>query len=177
MPSLFEMPHAPDELLKFVGDFNQIAEIEPIEYAEGSRRGTRALLVRNAAGLDFTVLVDRGLGIDECRYRGIPLAFRTPVGPVHPAFFSDKGTDWLKTWPGGFLAPCGLTYLGAPRVDQGTPLGLHGRVGAIPAEHIQHDLKWNVEGAGHLCPPRRGTRVRIVRGACVPPPRDRRSGE
>ena len=150
MPVLFGKSYTREELLKCVGDVKQVAGIEPIEYTEGSRRGCRALLVRNAAGLDLTVLVDRGLGIDECHYRGIPLAFRTPVGPVHPAFFSDKGRDWLKTWPGGLLAPCGLTYLGAPCVDGGVQLGLHGRVGAIPAENVQHGIQWDTDGNARL---------------------------
>jgi len=40
------------------------------------------------------------------------------------------------------VATCGMTYAGAPCVDEGQALGLHGRIGHIPASNVWADGAW-----------------------------------
>jgi hypothetical protein len=40
------------------------------------------------------------------------------------------------------VATCGLTYAGAPTVDQGESLGLHGRIDHLPAANVWADGGW-----------------------------------
>jgi len=85
------------------------------------------------------------MSLTDVSFEGIPLAFKNPMGSVHPAFFSDRGLDWLRTWPGGFCTPCGLTHLGEPCTDEGEKLGLHGRVSGIPAREVFFGGQWTDE--------------------------------
>ncbi len=130
------------EILRRVGDIHQLAQVEPFELVDGSARGVRAVRIRTAAGLDFVVVPDRGMAITELNFRGIPIAFMTGVGVAHPAYSEPQGLGWLRTWPGGFLTPCGLTQVGSPGEDAGELLGLHGRVAGTPAREVRWGGDW-----------------------------------
>ena len=95
-------------------------------------RGCRTVRLYNAAGLDFDVLAERGLGIGRLAYRGVPLSWISPVGVAHPAYLESQPLAWLRNWPGGFLTPCGLTQVGSPDVEDGQPIG-HPRPDRQPA--------------------------------------------
>ena len=107
------------ELLRRVGDMHQIAGAQPFEFTDGRARGVRAVRLHNAVGLAFDVILDRGMGIGELAFGGIPLAYRTTNDFAHPAFAEPGGTGWLRTWPAGFLTTCGLTQAGSPCSDNG----------------------------------------------------------
>jgi hypothetical protein len=130
------------EILRRVGDIRQLAGAEPFEMVDGPARGVRAVRLRNATGLDLVVLTDRGMAIGELQYKGIPLAFLNGVGVAHPAFSEPEEKGWLRTWPGGFLTPCGLTQVGSPSQDDGEELGLHGRVAGLPAREVHWGGEW-----------------------------------
>ena len=130
------------EILRRVGDIRQLARVEPVELVDGSERGVRAVRMRNAGGLELLVVTDRGMAITDLSYQGVPLAFLTAVGTAHPAFTEQPGLGWLRTWPGGFLTPCGLTQVGSPCEDQGESLGLHGRVAGTPAREVRWGGEW-----------------------------------
>lgn len=144
MPTLWGSFYTRSDLHARTADRRQLADVRPFEFADGAERGVRALRVRNAAGLDFTVLADRGLGLYELSFDGVPLGFLTQVGVTHPAYAEPSGFGWLRTWPGGFLTPCGLTQVGSPTVDNGEELGIHGRLSNLPAQQLQ----WNVADDG-----------------------------
>ncbi len=91
--------------------------IRPVTLADGPERGVRAADVRTGDGLNFTVLLDRGMDIGPAEYRGIPLAWISPTGPISPAFYDPRGIGWLRTFHGGLLTTCGLTQTGVPNVD------------------------------------------------------------
>ena len=114
MAVLWGKNYTRSEILQRVGDIRQIARAEPVELMEGSERGVRAVRLSNAAGIDLVVLTDRGMSISDLSFQGIPLAFMTGLGAVHPAFTEPEGIGWLRTWPGGFLTICGLTQVGSP---------------------------------------------------------------
>ncbi len=131
------------EVLRRVGDIRQLALAEPFELADGPARGVRAVRLRNAAGLDMVVVPDRGMAITDLLFQGVPLAFINGVGVAHPAYGEPEGTGWLRTWPGGFLTPCGLTQVGSPCQDGSEALGLHGRVAGIPAREVRWGGEWD----------------------------------
>ncbi|HEX9012029.1 MAG TPA: aldose 1-epimerase family protein, partial [Anaerolineaceae bacterium] len=109
--------------------------------------GVRGARLVNAAGLDLTCLTERGMALTHLRYRGVPLGYISDVGAVHPAYSEHAGTGWLRTWPVGFLTPCGLTQIGTPCEDQGEQLGLHGRAASIPAREVSWGTEWDDDNA------------------------------
>jgi hypothetical protein len=123
-------------------DLRHLADIHPFELSDGPERGVRCLCVRNAAGLDFTILADRGMGLYDAQYQGVPLAFISSVGVTHPAYAEQPSFGWLRTWPGGFLTPCGLTQVGSPCSDNGEELGLHGRLSNLAAQQLKWGANW-----------------------------------
>jgi hypothetical protein len=143
MAKLWGREYSRAELLRRVGDISQVASAQPVELVDGNQRGCRCVNLRNAAGLDFSVVTERGMAITDLRFQGVPLAFLTPVGSVHPAYGGDlRGLDFLRTWPGGFLTPCGLTQVGSPVRDGGEELGLHGWLAGIPARNVAWGGEW-----------------------------------
>jgi hypothetical protein len=114
MAQLFGRERTREALLARIGDLSQVAGVQVVEYADGNARGVRAAQVRTGGGLEFAVLLDRGMDIGPASYRGMPLAWISPAGFAHPAHFEPEGLGWLRTFGGGLLTGCGLTYLGAP---------------------------------------------------------------
>jgi len=142
MPVLGGKTMTKRELLNRVGDLSQIAGIRLMTLADGYEAGVRIADVRTGSGLRFQVSLDRGMDISMADYRGTALAFRTPQGDVHPARFDPRGLGWLRTFPGGLLTGCGMTYLGAPCVDEGVELGLHGRLSHLCASDLCVSERW-----------------------------------
>lgn len=135
------------ELLRRVGDIRQLASVEPFELVDGAQRGVRAVRMRNAAGLDLTVVTDRGMAITDLSFQGVPIPFLTGVGVAHPSFSEVQGSGWLRTWPGGFQTPCGLNQVGSPSSEpaagvEGELLAMHGRVASIPAREVSFGGEW-----------------------------------
>lgn len=136
------------ELSERVGRIEQLAEIRPVVVDDGTGRGLRALDVTTGGGLAFRVLVDRALDVSVCSYRGLPVAWSSPVGEVHPAYYEPEGLGWLRSFQGGLFVTCGLDHFGAPSEDAGERLGLHGRVGHLPARAVCSHASW--EGDEYL---------------------------
>jgi hypothetical protein len=128
MAYLYDRDWTRQELLQHVGHMDQVAGIKLLEVTDGIERGNRLLRVWTGSGLDFDVLPDRALDISACCYKGIPLAWASPTGAVHPAFYEPGGLGWLRSFQGGLLVTCGLDQFGPPCSDAGEELGLHGRV-------------------------------------------------
>ena len=148
MPTLWHQPYTRSDLQRHVMDLCHLADIRPFELSDGPERGVRALRVRNAAGLDFTLLTDRGMGLYDVQFRGVPLAFVSSVGVTHPAYAEQPGFGWLRTWPGGFLTSCGLTQVGSPCHDNGEELGIHGRLSNLSAQQVKWGTDWENDRYG-----------------------------
>lgn len=134
-------------LLERVGRLSQLGGISSFLHADGRAKGVSTLRVRTARGLEFWVVPDRGMDIFECTWRGRSLCWHSPVGMVHPAYSSNHGLEWLKTFAGGLLSTCGLTAAGAPSIDEGQSVGLHGSISNTPAEAV----KWSEQWMDHDC--------------------------
>lgn len=123
---------------KYIGHHSQISGVEEHRLVGGKGDGLRLLEVRNGQGLHFTVSVDRGADISRLFFKGDNYGFFAPSGYVAPAYYDDKGTGFLKSFTAGFLTTCGLTNVGAPSVDEGEELPLHGTVNHTPAEQVHY---------------------------------------
>ncbi len=128
------------ELRARVGDMSQVAGALPITYEDGKARGTRAVEVRNGSGLRFVVMLDRGMDISYAEYKGVPFSYISKTGVVSPSYYDEK--DFLRSFTAGLLTTCGLTYMGGACVDEGQELGLHGRIGNIPAYDVSVKQEW-----------------------------------
>lgn len=142
MAILFGKEFTRNELMKRIGDISQVAGAKQVELKSGKAKGVSAIDVKTGTGFQFTVLPDRGMNIAWAEYKGIPLAFISKTGIVSPAFYEPEGVEWLRSFFAGLLTTCGLTHFGAPCVDQGESLGLHGRISNIPADDVNICNEW-----------------------------------
>ncbi len=133
------------ELERRIGSLRQLGGTRHVELAEGRAKGVAAIEVATGSGLDFTVLPDRGLDIESCSFKGLNLVYLTPSGIAHPAFHDPAGFEWLRTFSGGLLTTCGLTYFGDPGRDGEEELGLHGRYASLPALRVCDLSRWQGE--------------------------------
>ena len=140
MPLLYGKNYTKTEILKRVGDISQIASATRFEYTDGKAKGTAAVEIKNGSGLRFVVLTGRGMDIAYAEINGVPLSFISKTGVVSPTHYDES--DFLRSFTGGLLTTCGLTYMGAPCVDQGVSLGAHGRISNIPAYDVCVEQKW-----------------------------------
>ena len=142
MATLFGKNHSRGELERHVGHLSQIAGVRLMELQDGQEAGVRIADVRSGSGLRFQVSLDRGMDISVAEYKGMSLAWRSPQGDVHPSGFDSKGMGWLKSFPGGLMTGCGLTTAGAPSIDAGEELGIHGRLSNLPASNTKAETEW-----------------------------------
>jgi hypothetical protein len=129
-------------LLKRVGHISQLGGVRLCQLLDGRDRGLRVADFQTGGGLHFSVLLDRGMDIGPADYAGRPLAWLSPTGPAHPAYFEAQGWGFLRTFHGGLLTGGGLTYVGHPSVDGEEELGLHGRLSHIPASNVNYGGRW-----------------------------------
>ncbi len=106
-------------------------------HSQGAARGTRVIRVETGGGLSFDVLPDRALDVGAATYRGMPLAWISPTGFTAPAFASQRGTEWLRSFGGGLLTTCGLDAFGPPSEDDSGEYPMHGRISSSPARVTQ----------------------------------------
>jgi hypothetical protein len=143
MATLFGVNLTRRELERRVGDLSQIAGIRLLQLQEGREAGVRVADVRSGSGLRFQVTLDRGMDISVEEFKGMSLAWRSPQGDVHPSHFDAREMGWLKSFPGGLMTGCGLTSAGAPSVDAGEELGIHGRLSNLPASSVRTETVWD----------------------------------
>lgn len=131
-----------NEIIKYIGNTSQLWGVRPYEFIDGWARKMRAFDVNAGNGLHYTVLPDRGMDISLASFKGYNLVYLTCNGETNPAYYEPEGIGWLHTFSGGLLTTCGLTHLGPPSVDDGEPLGLHGRYSTIPARQVADCSTW-----------------------------------
>lgn len=141
MPALFGRNWTTDELKQMTSTIDQLAGIRLVEYADGKGVGMRAAEVWTGSGLRFTVWIDRAMDIGPAEYAGKPL------GWLHPALgtagqFEPTESGWLRTFGGGLVTTCGLTFFGQSEVENGEVLGLHGRISHVPAHNVSVHTEW-----------------------------------
>jgi hypothetical protein len=142
MATLYGKPYTREELLQRVGNISQIGGVTLSTLQDGPEAGIRAAEFRTGSGLNFVTLLDRGMDISRAEFNGASLAWRSAAGDVHPSYYEPQGLGWLRTFAGGLVTTCGLTSLGAPCIDDGKELGLHGRISHLPARNVSSGGFW-----------------------------------
>ena len=150
------------ELLAHIGDLQQIAGARPSMLTDGKAEGVKSISIRSGGGLNLTVLPGRAMDIPEAFYAGKPLHFYSNTGIVSPAYYDEPHLQWLRSFFGGLLTTCGITYCGAPCTDLDVPLGLHGRISNTAAEDIAIQHLW--EGDEYIITVRGTTREASAMG-------------
>jgi galactose mutarotase-like enzyme len=105
-------------------------------------KSIRAVDMKSPNGIEATVLLDRAMDISSLTYKNIPISWKSATREVSPIYYESRESEWLRTFCGGLLTTCGLTYFGGPTVDGGEELGLHGRIANLSASNVLADSKW-----------------------------------
>lgn len=137
MPEVFGLAAA--KLRERVGSLSQVARVDSFIEADGAARGARRLRLVNGGGIEVEIHPDRALDLGQITVGGVPIAWMSPSGITAPQFYEATGNNWLRTFGGGVLATCGLDTFGPPSEDAGQSLGLHGRIGAQPAQLLRQE--------------------------------------
>ena len=135
------------QLLKHLGNIDQIAGIRESRLTSGRGEGIAIAEFYNAAGLRFTVLPDRGMDIYDFSYNGQNLSFQSKNGLVSPQACTPQKGEFSHNWPGGMLVTCGLDNVGSYNEDAGV-YPTHGRYSSLPAKFFGAVAKW--EGDNYL---------------------------
>ncbi|MEA2269395.1 MAG: hypothetical protein QOC64_2005 [Solirubrobacteraceae bacterium] len=101
-----------------IGNLDQIASAIASVVANGPAAGCRALDLRALDGIDVRLLPDRGFDAGAAWFRGVPLAWISPVGE-HAPIDNPRELDWLRAFGGGLMVTCGLRNVGAPSEGHG----------------------------------------------------------
>ncbi|MDP9353512.1 MAG: aldose 1-epimerase family protein, partial [Chloroflexota bacterium] len=144
MPEIYGESYSGDELRCMTGHMAQLAGVRLSEIADGRTRGTRVADVYTGSGFRFQVLLDRALDLGAVEHSGRALAW------THPALggadlYEPEGAGWVRTFGGGLLTTCGLTFFGQPEHDGDEDLGLHGRISHQRGEKIEVTEEWRGE--------------------------------
>ena len=107
------------------------AEQYVLQYGKGD--GMHFLYIRNGLGLEVWMSLDRAGDISRVSFKGDNMGYFSPCGYVAPQYYDREGLGFLKSFTAGFFTTCGLSTIGAPCVDNGEELPLHGTISHIPA--------------------------------------------
>jgi hypothetical protein len=116
-----------DKAIEYVANPTQLGGIELFSTLNGPGVPNRVAWVNTGAGLHYKVVIDRGLDIAEAFYKGMSLAWLSLSGSNRPEISRNRGLDWLWGFYGGLMVSCGPSNVGAPGMDNGQELPLHGR--------------------------------------------------
>lgn len=108
--------------------------IETSVLDNGPGRGTRIAWINTGGGLRFKVVIDRAMDIAEAAFNQYNLSWMSHAGITSPEPISLHGADWLRTFGGGLVTTCGLSYFGPPEKDEHGERGLHGLISNQRAE-------------------------------------------
>lgn len=129
------------ELLKQLGNIDQIAGIRESQLLRGRGEQIHIAEFYNAAGLRFTVVPDRCMDLFDFSYKGVNLSFQSKNGLTSPQAFCPSNGEFAEQWPGGMLVTCGLGNVGG-HSDEGGVFPTHGRISHVPAKNFGTETYW-----------------------------------
>ena len=136
------------KLREYLGDTAQVFDVKQYRLMGGKAEGVRAIDIHNGAGMELTILPDRGMDFYRLRYKGTTLNFLTPTGIAAPSYFAEEAGGMGQMFFGGMMLTCGLRNIGLPCRENGAYYGPHGNITSVPAEHVNiHYFEENVAPA------------------------------
>lgn len=124
------------KLREYLGDTAQVFDVKQYRLMGGKAEGVRAIDIHNGAGMELTILPDRGMDFYRLRYKGTTLNFLTPTGIAAPSYFAEEAGGMGQMFFGGMMLTCGLRNIGLPCRENGAYYGPHGNITSVPAEHV-----------------------------------------
>ncbi len=143
MFDMFGKKLSKSELLERVSSMSQVCGARVFTYQNGKASGLKAIDINAGCGLNFTILLDRGMDVGDAFYKGVPFGWKDKTGVVAPTYFENQGQQWLRSFFGGLFTTCGLTNVGSPCEYANYHHGLHGRISNTPAENYSVDEYWD----------------------------------
>lgn len=119
---------------KYIGNINQLFDVKTYKLCGGKAEGVLCTEIDDGAGMNVVIAADKCMDLQQIRYKGYGTAYIGEAGIVSPVYFTHDGFEFLRAFTPGSLTTCGLTSIGSPTTDDGEELGLHGRIGNIPAD-------------------------------------------
>lgn len=130
-----------EELLRRLGNMQQIAYIRPAIYQEGRAKQLGIYEVKNGP-MQFRVMQDKCMDIEELSYKGISFDFLSKPGLQGRGHYDTNGQEALRSIMGGFFFTAGLENICPPCTIDGKDYPMHGRIRTTPAEHLCADAAW-----------------------------------
>jgi Domain of unknown function (DUF4432) len=152
---IYERELSRREVMRRVGNLQQVGGIEHISYEDGYARGVRALQVNTGVGLRFSVTPDRGMDVARAEFAGIGLCYLAPNVSPGPWYYEGKLDDyaWLRVGLGGLFNTAGLVTIGVPQTISTEQYGFtqrlterygtHGRIAVTPASRYTYGERWD----------------------------------
>ena len=132
------------ELLKQLGNIDQIAGIRESRLLRGRGEGIQIAEFYNAAGLRFSVVPDRCMDLYDLSYKGVNLSYHCKNGLTSPQAFNSADGEFADQWPGGQMVTCGLSNVGG-HSSAGGINPTHGRIAHLPASNFGTETYWDGE--------------------------------
>lgn len=147
MPKLFGKELTRAELMRRVGDLNQVFGIKPMTYAGGKADMLRCYEMDNGGGLRIVASESKALDLLQVSWKGINLGFETKAG-IHAPWLSDEvGMSYRRNLGAGFLYTAGLYNVGGFSEEPNEYHYAHGALKNTPAENVSTAVDW----AGDSC--------------------------
>lgn len=131
----------PEELLRRLGNMQQMAYIRPAVYQEGRAKQLGVYEVKNGP-MRFRVMQDKCMDIEELSYKGITFDFLSKPGLQGRGHYDTNGQEALRSIMGGLFFTAGLENICPPCTIDGKDYPMHGRIRTTPAEHLCADAGW-----------------------------------
>ena len=125
------------DLLKHIGSVEQIGGVRTFTFNDGRAKDVSAIEI-NTGKVRFTMLPDRCLDIAQAYYKTDAVSWLSKSGIAAPTYHEKEGLGFLRGFFGGLVSTCGLKNIGSPTPD----MGLHGRIGNIPAQRVNVFADW-----------------------------------
>lgn len=130
------------ELLKHLGNIDQIAGIRESQLLRGRGEGIKLAEFYNAAGLRFSVVPDRCMDLYDFSYKGVNISFHSKNGLTSPLSYNAMDGEFAEQWPAGMMVTCGLDNVGGHTNDGGV-FPTHGRTSHVPAQNFGTETYWD----------------------------------
>jgi len=130
------------ELLKHLGNIDQIAGIRESRLLRGRGEGIQIAEFYNAAGLRFSVVPDRCMDLYDFSYKGVNISFHSKNGLTSPLSYNAMDGEFAEQWPAGMMVTCGLDNVGG-HTNAGGVFPTHGRTSHVPAQNFGTETFWD----------------------------------
>lgn len=142
------------EILKKVGNIEQLAYVRPIVYQDGKAKGMRAIEIKSG-DIRFVVSPDKCMDVINLSYKGTDISFLSKSGLQGREEYDTQSGEELRSIMGGMLFTCGPDNVGPSERNEDKELALHGRMRSLPATHVNYDAFWRedqycIEASGEM---------------------------